>query len=356
MTGTAEDAWNALADGLREAGRKLAEATTKLDSAERTDGYRALLRALNNQLGRLETDTERPEFAAFNGWREKFFMDNPDCRYWITDLRDDRRYCITGNVGESVFQSITVYSGTGVADAAAVARIDTDDLVVDADGGFGLTLAPHGGDLELPGGARSVWVRHLHNDIRRDRAGWCRIEPIDPPAEPTVRDDAQFTRDLTRLGTFVSRLPDAFQYAVAADAASPNSVRHWAAMAGGAAFTEPDIHYLRGAWQLEDGEALVVEGELPGCRHWNILLYSRFLNSLDHRNRVVSRTTANSTIIDGRYRFVLAGRDPGAPGYDWLDTEGRRFGLFVMRFLQADAVPALPNVRVVGLDALVGPR
>lgn len=347
MTASAADAWNTLADGLRDAGRKLAEATAHLAAAERTDGYRALARALNNQLGRLETDTERPEFVPFNGWREKFFMDNPDCRYWITDIRDDRRYRITGNVGGSVFQSVTVYSGTGIADAAAVARVDTDDLTLAADGGFSLDLAPGGSDLDLPTGARSVWIRHLHNDIRHDRAGWCRIDPIDPPAEPPPPDDARFTRDLARLGTVVSRLPDAFRFAVAEDAASPNSVRHWAAMAGGAAFTEPDIHYVRGAWRLGHDEALLIEGDLVDCRHWNILLYSRFLNSLDHRNRTVSRTATSSTITDGRYRFVLAARDPGIPGHDWLDTEGREFGLFVMRFLQAGTVPALPNITVV---------
>ena len=243
------------------------------------------------------------------------------------------RYRITGNVGGSVFQSVTVYSGTGIADAAAVARVDTDDLTLAADGGFSLDLAPGGSDLDLPTGARSVWIRHLHNDIRHDRAGWCRIDPIDPPAEPPPPDDARFTRDLARLGTVVSRLPDAFRFAVAEDAASPNSVRHWAAMAGGAAFTEPDIHYVRGAWRLGHDEALLIEGDLVDCRHWNILLYSRFLNSLDHRNRTVSRTATSSTITDGRYRFVLAARDPGIPGHDWLDTEGREFGLFVMRFM-----------------------
>ena len=169
MTASADDAWNALADGLRDAGRKLAEATAHLDAPERTDGFRALLRALNNQLGRLETDTERPEFVPFNGWREKFFMDNPDCRYWITDIRDDRRYLITGNVGDSAFQSVTVYSGTGVADAAAVARVDTDDLsnrlcvATIERGGTVRSVVRHEGHLE------QVFLRYAAE--RDDRVG-----------------------------------------------------------------------------------------------------------------------------------------------------------------------------------------
>ena len=67
------------------------------------------------------------------------------------------------------------------------------------------------------------------------------------------------------------------------------------------------------------------------------------------RATIGSRTAASSTIVDGRYRFALAGRDPGLPGYDWLDTEGRGFGLFVMRFLQSETDPALPEVRVIPL-------
>ena len=102
-------------------------------------------------------------------------------------------------------------------------------------------------------------------------------------------------------------------------------------------FTEPNIRYLRGGWQLAPGEALVIEGEVVPCRYWNVLLYSRFLNSLDHRWRPVSRTGATATVADGRYRLVLAAEDPGPGHGDWLDTEGRPFGIVVVRFLQPDA-------------------
>jgi hypothetical protein len=352
---TADDAWQKLADGLRVAGHRLAE-TPGLSAAERADGYRSLTRALNNLLGRLESDPGRPELVEFNGWRQKFFMDNPDYRYWITDIRDDRTYRIVGNIGGSVYQSITVYSGTGVADAAAVARIDSDELTVDADGGFTLTLTPQSAGvttgLAVPSGASSLWVRHVHDDIDHDPAGWCRIEAVGAPADPPPFDEAAFARGLSQLGKFVGRLPQAFQYATAADTQSPNAIRRWDAMAGGAAFTEPGIQYLRGAWQLDADQALVIEGDVVACRHFNIVLYSRFLNSLDHRHRVVSRTAATTTLTGGAYRYVLAARDPGVASCDWLDTEGRDFGLFVMRFLQPTHEPSLPTVRVVTRDEL----
>jgi hypothetical protein len=337
--------WTRMVDGLRDAGQKLDELTHELDPHERADGYRALLRALNNLTGRLEGDPDNPELTPFNGWRDKFFMDNPDYRYWITDIRDGRDYRIVGNVGDSTYQSITIYAGTTVANAIAVARIDTDAWVVDDDGNFAVTLA-------APQGATSLWVRYIHDVVDPQRPGWCRIESPDAPAPPPTLDPVDLKRRLSGLGAFMAQVPAVFGMSIADDAKVPNAVRRWTAMTGGAAFTEPGIDYLRGAWQLADGEALVIEGTVPECRHWNIVLYSRFLNSLDYRHRVVCRTGGTSTLSAGCFRFVLADRDPEINGYDWLDTEGRAFGVFVMRFLQTAGEPELPSVRRIALADL----
>ncbi|MFI5507938.1 hypothetical protein ACIA48_10755 [Mycobacterium sp. NPDC051804] len=348
-----EAGWANLVAGLEAAGKHLDESTRDLDPAERTDGQRALLRAVNNLLGRFEITSDTPELAPFNGWRQKFFMDNPDYRYWITDIGDGTGYRITGNVGSSVYQSITAYAGRGIADASAVARIDTDDLAVDGEGNFVVTLTRQPGttpvEVEIPEGTSSVWVRYVHTEQAPVDPGTCRIERLEPPAPAAAPDDAKFARDLSRLGAFISQVPRAFEMSAAEDLAHTNSVRHWSAMTGGAAFTEPGIHYLRGSWSLAPDECLLLDGPLVPCRHWNIVLYSRFLNSLDYRNRTVSRTAANAIVADGRFRFALAGRDPGIEGHDWLDTEGRAFGIFVMRFLQPESEPELPDVRVVSL-------
>ena len=342
--------WANLVAGLEAAGKHLDESTRGLEPAERADGQRALLRAVNNLLGRFEIAGDVPELTPFNGWRQKFFMDNPDYRYWIADIGDGTGYRITGNVGSSVYQSITAYAGRGVADASAVARIDSDDLVVDADGNFVVTLTREPtqtpSHVEIPAGTSSVWVRYVHDEQAPADPETCRIERLDAPGPATAPDDAKFERDLSRLGAFISQVPRAFEMSTAEDLAQPNTVRHWSAMTGGAAFTEPGIHYLRGSWSLAPDECLVLDGPLVSCRHWNIVLYSRFLNSLDYRSRTVSRTAASANVGDGRFRFVLAGRDPGIEGHDWLDTEGRTFGIFVMRFLQPASELTLPDVRV----------
>ncbi|GAA3207359.1 hypothetical protein [Actinocorallia longicatena] len=341
-------AWAGLVEALGAAGRRLEEETAELGADERADGYRALLRGLHNQLGRFEVDRDRPELVPFNGWRQKFFMDNPDTRYWVADVRGDRRYRITGHPGDAVYLSVTAYSGGG-GNVAAASRIDLDDLVLDGSGGYTLAVGgpePERGPwLPLPEGNGQLWVRHFHDDIASGDPGRCAIEPVTAPPPPPPIEAARFGHQLGRLAKSVEMMPVVFS--AVQGRVEPNSVHHWAEMAGGAAYTEPGIHYLRGAWRLGPGEALVVEGETVPCRHWNALLYSRYLNSLDYRHRTVSRTGATAGVRDGRYRLVLAAEDPGEPG--WLDTEGRRDGSFVLRWLHAAEEPPLPSVRVVPL-------
>jgi hypothetical protein len=347
----AADAWRAFVLALGEAGERLARQTEGLSPEEQADGFRALLRALHNQLARFEVDRERPELVPFNGWRQKLFMDNPDFLYWVADVRADRRYRVSGTRGGAAFVSLTAYAASGLAEAAAAARLDDDSLVFDDAGRFSVTLSAEppasGSWLRLPEGARTLWVRQLYEDVRHDRLGTCSIEPLDGAPPPPFIEPERFARHLARLGGALPRVVAALGAVANEERGRANQVRHWSEMQGGAAFTEPGIHYLRGAWQLEPGEALVLEGEAVACRYWNVLLYSRFLNSLDHRHRQVSLTGSQVPLEGGRYRLVLAGGDPGVSG--WLDTEGRPFGLFVLRWLHPVRPPPLPEARVLPL-------
>ncbi|TMS52388.1 DUF1214 domain-containing protein [Mycobacterium sp. DBP42] len=349
------DAWNAFVDGLRTAGEQLASDSAGLPESERADGYRALLRGLSNQLGRFEVDRDKPELVAFNGWRQKFLMDNPDFRYWVADIRPDGRYRIRGNRGDAAYVSITVY-GTGENGAQATARIDSDTMAFGADGGYELTVGgdrPPAGDwLDLPERATVVWVRHFHDGVQTERPGWCGIEPVEVPPIPAPIESVRFGKQLSKASAVITHLPRIWNAAASADHQTPNQLRHWSEMTGGAVFTEPAIQYVRGGWQLEPDEALLIEGDLVPCRYWNILAYSRFLNSLDYRHRQVSYTGATAHLDGGRYRFVVSATDPGPAAGDWIDSEGRAFGIVVMRFLQPEQQPALPSTRVVRIADL----
>lgn len=352
-------AWQDLMDGLAAAERRLREQTEGLTEAEQADGYRALTRALLNQLGRFEVDRGNPELAPYNGWREKFFMDNPDFLYRVADIDDAHRYRIRGRVGDAVHTSITAYSARGLADARAAARLDHDTLELDEQGRFDVIAArerPASGTwLPLPEGANSIWVRGFYDDVYHDRHGTASIEPLDR-GDPPPLDAGRLAHQLQRLGRGMAGAAKGMAAAAAEDLARPNEVRVWQEMQGGAVFTEPEIHYQRGAWKLEPHQALVLDIQPVACRYWNLMLYSRFLNSLDHRHRLVSLTGGRARLsADGGLQVVLSEHPPRPSEADkpadadlnWLDTEGRPFGIFVLRWLKPDRVPDLPTLRVV---------
>jgi hypothetical protein len=352
--------WKAFARALQTAGEWMNEATKELSFEERADGFRALMRALNNQVARFEVDRIKPELTAFNTWRQKFFMDNPDFFYWVADIDADGQYLITGNRGDSVFMSITVYVGKGLK-ASSEARMTTDELKFDENGRFEVVLsrerpADSGIDwLEMPESGNVVWVRQFYNAVYEDAPGSCGIHPLGNVPTPPVIEPEHFSRRLEKLGPLFEIIAKTLTAGQAGEMDRGNHIREWTQMQGGAVYTEPGIFYHRGAWQLEPGQALVITGKVVAARYWNIQLYSRYLNSLDHRYRSVSLTGNRVKVNpDGTFRLVLSSENPDVA--NWLDTEGRPFGMFVIRWLQPESTPELPVVRVADTGELGGER
>lgn len=83
--------------------------------------------------------------------------------------------------------------------------------------------------------------------------------------------------------------------------------------------------YWPAFFQLDDGEALIIETDLPKRRpYWNIQLNAPF-NALEYVYRLSSINGHTARISsDGRFRAVIARDDPGVP--NWLDPAGYREG------------------------------
>ena len=353
------DSWQALVANLGKSGETMDEATRALPPEIRADGFRALVRALSNQLSRLEHDEANPELTPFNLWRQKFYMDNPDCRYWVADLPRGGTFQIEGDATGAAFVSLNVYAGAGLK-AKTVARLTSDELKFDGAGRFSVTLGGEEADatgqwLPFPEGAKMVWLRQFF-DATPAIENICSITRLDPVPQTAVIDAALLTR---RLGTMATVLDMSSKVIAAGAKGLPgdvaNSVREWSEMQGGAVYTEPGIFYQRGAWDLQQGDALVLEGKMVPARHMSVLLYSPFLNSLDYRTRQISLTGSRiKTDADGNFRLILSGEKPDAP--NWLDTEGRQKGIFVIRWLQSPDQPILPAARVERVENLRSAR
>jgi hypothetical protein len=77
------------------------------------------------------------------------------------------------------------------------------------------------------------------------------------------------------------------------------------------------------------------------------------MQTFDYAHRRVSLNRAQTVPeADGRFRVVLAHRDPGVA--NWIDTEGRAFGLVFWRFLLPAGPIETPQAEVVPFDAVAG--
>lgn len=342
--------WQRMLDGLKQAGDTVEAQCAGRSEAERADAYRAVLRALTANLGKIEADGRFPYPVHVNPPNQKWFIDNPDGVTLHCPVDETQRYRLWGNLGAAVHTSFTLYEGKGDGLATRALAVRTErDIPVQADGSFELTLSAQAGDdpalLQLPAGAGQLWIRQLFNDIDHETPGWFMIEnlaPVEPPA--AVRVDA-VVGGMKRIARGLPMLTQLMfgAWRMQANGHPANSVRVWSEMQGGAVFTAGDCDYYIGRWQLADDEQLVIRGVLPPCRHWNIVLYSPVLNSLEHRYRQSSLTGAKlHRDAQGNYEIAISGKRPASVA-NWLDTEGRPEGLFVMRITAPESPSALPT-------------
>ncbi len=346
--------WKGFVDGLKEAGRLMDEYTADLGPLERADGFRAICRALAANLEKVEADGLIPEILHDNTPNHKWFLDNPDGIYRHLVVDPKQTYLVRGNLGDACHTSIDAYRrGDKWFETSVSASVGDQQLDLDEEGNFELTISvdpPESGNwLAIDNDTWLVWIRQLFEDPRNDRSGWFTIKCMDPKPPPIIEPE-RFGKRLSVTGELVKQVTAiTIMQARAEVEQTPNQVRRWEEMKGGAVYTLAGFDYMRGSWKLGPDEALVLEGRAVTCKHWNIVLYSRFLNSLEHRRRQVSLTGSRiERDRDGFYRLVIAHSDPGVP--NWLDTEGREFGMFVIRWLLPEHETVVPTARVVTLD------
>jgi hypothetical protein len=347
-------------------------AADRFDSPlEVVEGFRYVMELLSEASELLvEGDPERPRFSSIVSPARKFLGDNPDALYQQAIIRGDRAYRITGRRDGQTYISFTVHGPDpdGGINGPVLADRNDRDLAFEGDGSFAVILSAdeHPGNwIELHPDARMVIVRNYYlreRSAQNDPDLWVRlhIEPIDDPGPAPPLDDETFARRLrdaiaflraTTIGMrmfgepatvpFVSNEPNTV--------GTPWSFRNAGVDAAGAV----DIYYSSGSFDLAPDEALVMEGVLPASVFANVMLWNVHMQTLDYRSRRSSLNSAQITLHPGgRYRIVIADREPSTP--NWLDTGGHRRGTIFWRFLLPDEQPETPRCRVVRLSDLAG--
>lgn len=357
-----------LIDLLQEVDDRWAGPEWNLQSEDDVVGaHRALMHVLEGGLASMfENDPGHPQFRPIvTPWR-KFTGDNSDALYFDAPVSPAFEYVVRGRMDEAVYVSLTVEadSADGSMASRTVGVINDVDFDVDEDGAFEIRIggaAREGNWLPLETGASRITTRHYYENLtpasmdpRRNPA--LEIEALNAPPPPTqsdasvsagIRRSAQFIRSRTleqppmanaELPAFVGLTPNVFPAPV-----TPGDF-------GLAAF---DAAYSMAPYVIAPDQALVITGRWPTCRFANVCLWNRHQQTYDYATRQVSLNRTQTVLEnDGRFRMVLAGSDPGVP--NWIDTEGRPFGLVFWRFMLPEGEIETPTGEVVSLAELAG--
>jgi len=363
-------AFRELLELLAEADRRWASEEWNLQGeADVVGAHRALLHALEAGLVTFfESDPAHPRFRRIVTPTRKLTGDNADAIYHDAPVSPDRRYLLRGRVDGAIYVSFTVECDT--EDGSMARRtggvLNDTGFDVDAEGRFEIRV---GGPeqprnwLGLGPGASRITTRHYYEEPHPAAADPARnaaltLEPLPSEPPPPVPDDEAVARGIRRVAQFVrSRTLEQPPMAQAKEqppfvSLVPN--RFPAPVAPGEfGLAAYDAAYSMAPFVLGPEEALVVTGRWPACRCANVSLWNRHLQTLDYAHRPVSRNRAQTRLEpDGSFRMVLAHRDPGHP--NWIDTEGRPFGLVFWRFMLAESEIETPQAQVVPWSEVAG--
>ncbi|MCE2532352.1 MAG: DUF1214 domain-containing protein [Acidimicrobiia bacterium] len=329
------------------------------------EAHRALMHYLQwGLVGLFERDPAAPRFRRIVAPERKVLGDNPDAIYFDAPVSADHAYRIRGETKGAAYVSITVESGAawGSMDNQVVGVINDTSLDVDAAGRFEITL---GGEhrernwLALPPGAGSISTRHYFEDPRYAAADPARVPTMGieviggaPPPRPS---DATVSAGIRRVAAFVRELT------VDRPPIAQGEPRSWISLVpnefptpgepGDLGLAALDAAYAMAPFVVGPDEALVIRARWPRCRYANVCLWNRHLQTLDYTTRSISLNRAQTVAdADGRFTAVISHTDPGTG--NWLDTEGRPFGIAFWRFMLPEGDIDTPEAQLVPLEDL----
>jgi hypothetical protein len=345
-------AWEQFLSHLSAAGDVLGSDRAPSAPLERAGGYRHLLTllALGIDEALRPSDPYDPQITPGNVDAVlKWGMDCPDAAYVGSAIHGDATYRLTGWRGTVRYLGFQVMGGM-----ESTANVVAGDLPIESDGTFELMLSaePQPGNwMPLAPKASSFVVRQFFYDWEREDPARLRIECLDhpPSAVPPTPTPEAVARQLVALGQFVeASLGFWLDIEEAGRGAGLNAFREPNARTdlGGAA----ENVSVWGSWQLDEGEALLIEVTPPPALYWSVALGNYWWETLDYANHQASLNGYQATLDDdGVFRAVVCHRDPGVA--NWLDTCGYGQGPMIFRWLRAEETP-VPRTSVIAFDGL----
>ena len=347
--------WADQMEALKPVGEELLAKAGRGDTeARRQEFYKYVLGTVaNGFLNYVNQDLAHPTFVPLWNYALNYGGANPDYAYMMTLVDPNGVYRISGFRGTSRFVEITQTAGdrTAATGVNTPATHNLDQLRIGKDGYFSVILS-----AERPAGYTGDWwrmvpvtgsllVRKTSADWRREEDPKLAIERLDEAPARTPEETARRFSNLKAWMTY--RITEEIKSArFYRDHIGVNVIKESPLRKADNSF--PGQMYLDGAFEIKDDEALILETPVPKtCRYWQILLTDSIFETIDWVNH---QSSLNDTQVkldtDGKFRAVIAVRDPGVP--NWLDTNHEPWGLIQMRWNRCSETYE-PQVRKVAL-------
>jgi hypothetical protein len=344
--------WTDWLDSLREVATGLFE-----DAASGGTGFRQADLAMKMfgtmmgaYLSQLASGPDHPAFLPGAGYYSMYGSPNPDTVYRSALIDDAGHYLISGRRGSAPDVTIMAFGAPTAKGLESFTPFDLDQLVLDEDGTFAVTLS-----AERPEDARNWWrlepgTRSLM--LRSVSSDW--VTHTDPSLA-IVRLDIDPGRKRIDADLFRQRM-SSFAYVVqgmiksgttrVAGLRSDGIINRVVEVDYSAGGGLGDQWYQEGCFELAEGEALVVEAELPPeCAGFSLSLTDAFFSTLDWANAQSSLNHRQAGVDpDGVLRFVVSSSDPGVQ--NWLDTMGHQLGVLQFRWSGGRAAPPITLQKV----------
>jgi hypothetical protein len=353
------EAWREFCAALSRAGDVILRDASPDDPLDRAEGFRYLTRLTRLALEKYveHADPLHPSFYRLSHETAKIGCDNPDSCYQNAEISGAHDYRLSGKRGSVAYLGFGTYYGAygRPGPSGCSGHLEAEELELDADGRFEITLSQRrqpGNWLPMRPDTSMLIVRQNVLDRERETLAELRLERLGADEPPAPLSPARLGRALENAARFVTGTASLFADWAEGFAAAPNTLSPLDPQRSGGAHGDPNIFFYMGYWQLAPGEALWIELEPPDCAYWNLQLNNHWMESLDYRHHPVhvNRHTAR-TREDGSVAVVVAGRDPGLPDANWLDTAGHARGTLGLRWVKAASHPA-PRTKVVKLTDL----
>jgi hypothetical protein len=351
------DAWREFCDRIARVGEQILGPEFPGSARDRAEGYHHLA---NQVVGWLSwaigyPDATHPAFFRQNDQVVRWGGPNVDQVTRRARLSGDGTYEITGSMGACEEFILTVKDGDMHMERYGIlTEALASELGIGAGDDFAITLSADeptdgGSPLWVPlhADARMLNVREYYFDWQPLAPAIVTIERVDtagtaPPALTSERVAAMLDEAATLIERSITYWNDYLRTEKAKLA--PNTMGAPRHNPGGSS----RIHYSFGFFELEPGQALVLEASPPDARFWDVQLYTMgWFEPFDYANHTTSLNHTQTRLSpDGWFRAVAAADDPGVP--NWLDTEGRREGMITHRWIDARSEPTI-SARVVSL-------